>query len=108
MLQQYDEDFHPNKFLSRKLRGAEQNYSTIEKECLAIVWAIDKLYVYLYGREFVLLTDHKPLTFINESKIHNRRIMRWAMFLQDWSFRIQSIKGVDNVIADFLSRCPTD
>jgi hypothetical protein len=104
LLQEYEGVYHPVKFISRKLKSAERNYSTIEKEGLAIVWAVEKLMVYLYGREFVLLTDHRPLTFMQLSKMHNSRVMRWSMYLQDWSFRIESIKGVDNIIADYLSR----
>ncbi len=104
LMQKHDAMMHPCRFLSRKLKRAERNYSVIERECLAIVWAIEKLQVFLYGREFVLLTDHEPLTFIQEAKVKNGRVMRWSMFLQDWSFRIESIKGVDNMVADYLSR----
>lgn len=104
LMQEYDGVLHPVRYASRKLKGAERHYSTIEKECLAIVWAVDKLRVFLYGREFVLLTDHKPLTYINETRSKNGRVMRWSMFLQDWTFRIESIKGVDNLAADYLSR----
>ena len=104
LLQQHDGYLHPVRYHCRKLNKAERNYATIEKECLAIIWAIDKLKVVLYGREFVLLTDHKPLVFLRESNIKNARIMRWSLFLQDWSFKIQSIRGVDNHVADYLSR----
>ena len=104
LLQNYDGTFHPVKFLSRKLKSAEQNYSTIQKECLAIVWAIQKLYVYLYNREFIILTDHHPLVALSSSGVKNGRIMRWNMFLQDWAFRIEAIRGEDNFLADYLSR----
>ena len=104
LLQCYGDTFHPVRYISRKLKTAEVNYSTIEKEGLAIVWSVEKFAIYLYGREFVLLTDHRPLKFINLSRMHNSRVMRWSMYLQDWSFRVESIKGVDNVIADSLSR----
>jgi len=104
LLQRHGDTYHPVRFISRKLKSAEKNYSTIEKEGLAIVWAVDKLAVYLYGREFILLTDHRPLTFITLSKMHNSRVMRWSMFLQDWTFTVRSIKGVDNMFADYLSR----
>ena len=104
LLQDVDGLLHPVKYLSRKLKPCELNYSTIEKECLGIVWAIGKLRIYLYGREFVILTDHHPLTCLNHSGIKNSRLMRWSMFLQDWSFRIEAIRGSDNVIADYLSR----
>ena len=104
LLQEHEGVLHPVKFLSRKLKEAEKHYSTIEKEGLAIVWAIEKLAIYLYGVEFVLLTDHKPLTFMKQTKMRNARVMRWSLFLQDWSFTIKSIKGVDNLMADYLSR----
>jgi hypothetical protein len=104
VLQEYEGVLHPVKFISRKLKKAERNYSTIERECLAIVWAVKKLEVYLYGREFVLLTDHKPLTYLKEAKYKDGRVMRWSMFLEDWSYRIKSVRGVDNVVADCLSR----
>ena len=104
LLQEHKGILHPVRFLSRKLKEAERHYSTIEKEGLAIVWAIQKLAVYLYGVEFILLTDHKPLTFMQQTKMKNARVMRWSLFLQDWSFTIKSIKGVDNLMADYLSR----
>ena len=104
LLQRHDGILHPVRYISRKLKPAERNYSTVEREGLGIVYAIEKLRVFLYGREFVLLVDHKPLTFINNSKFTNNRVMRWSLFLQDWSFRVESIKGVDNLLADYLSR----
>ena len=94
----------PVAFASRKLNVAERNYSVIEKECLAIVWAIDKFHRYLYGIEFFLETDHKPLTYLNKSKTLNSRLMRWALRLQPYRFNLVAIKGKSNVIADYLSR----
>ena len=91
-------------FASRKLNAAERNYSVIEKECLAIVWAIDKFYRYLYGIEFSLETDHKQLVYLNKSKTLNSRLMRWALRLQPYRFNVTAIKGKSNLIADYLSR----
>jgi hypothetical protein len=105
MLQEHDGEKFPVLFLSRKLNGAEKAYATIEKECLAIVWAIDKLKHYLIGKEFQLETDHKPLTWLHQAKITNSRIMRWALLLQSYRFVLCSIPGVDNHGADLLSRC---
>ena len=94
----------PIAYASRKLRETEVGYSTIEKECLAIVWAIQKFSRYLYGKEFILETDHRPLTYLNTAKVENSRLMRWALSLQMYRFRIFAIKGKDNVGADYLSR----
>ena len=104
LLQEYDGMLHPVRFLSRKLKKPELNYSIIEKECLAIVWAINKLKVFLYGTEFILLVDNQPLSFMKETSIKNARVARWLLSLQDWSFRVKAIKGIENHIADCLSR----
>lgn len=61
---------------SRKLKGSEFIYSTIEKECLAIVWTVNKFQLYLYGREFLIETDHQSLMYLNRAKVINARIMR--------------------------------
>ena len=53
LLQEHEDGVYPVLYLSRKLNGAEKNYSVVERECLAVVWAVSKLRVYLYGREFV-------------------------------------------------------
>lgn len=104
LLQEHDEKKHPVAFFSKKFSTAERAYSTVEKECLALVWAVRKFHVYLYGVEFVLETDHEPLTFIDRAKMTNSRIMRWSLMLQSYRFRLNAIKGSDNVIADYLSR----
>ena len=95
---------YPIAYASRKLNERERGYSVIEKECLAIVWAVRKFQAYLYGRTFILQTDHQPLVYLNRSKVSNGRLMRWAIFLQSYNFVVQAIKGIDNVGADFLSR----
>ena len=106
LMQEYDGILHPVSYASRKLASREQNYSVIEREALAIVWAISKFDFYLYGRQFVVQTDHKPLVYVNKSKTLNKRIMRWAMLLQEYQFSVQSISGKNNYAADFLSRVP--
>ena len=52
----------------------------------------------------MLQTDHRPLRYMNSAKFANRRLMRWAMFLQSYNFRVEAIKGSENVGADYLSR----
>ena len=107
LLQEHEGSTFPVMYASRKLNVSEVNYSTIEKECLALVWGVQKFEIYLYGREFVLEVDHQPLTYINKVKVANARIMRWALALQQFHFRISYIKGSENRGADFLSRHAT-
>lgn len=71
----------PVAYASRKLKDSESVYATVEKECLAIVWAIQKFQKYLYGQEFVFETDHSPLVYLNKSKVTNPRLMRWSLSL---------------------------
>lgn len=105
LLQDEDGVRLPVMYASRKLSKTEKNYSVIEKECLGIVWALQKFEKYLYGREFVLETDHRPLMYLQRSKLANSRLMRWSLLIQPYRFRIEAIKGRDNVGADYLSRC---
>ena len=107
LLQEKDK-LHPVAYASRKLSSAEGKYSTVEKECLAVVWAVDKFQQYLYGQEFILETDHQPLKYLKTAKNTNNRLMRWSLHLQSYSFSVRVIPGKDNVGADFLSRCCAD
>lgn len=104
LLQTENEEKLPVAYASRKLKNSEKSYAVIEKECLAVVWGIQKFHQYLYGQEFILETDHQPLTYLNKSKTENSRLMRWALQLQQYRFRIVAIKGSENVGADYLSR----
>ena len=104
LLQEAEGRLFPVMYASKKLLDRERKYPTIEKECLAIVWAVKKFANYLYGREFVIQTDHQPLVFLNEAKYVNGRIMRWTLFLQNYRYRLEYIRGRDNVGADYLSR----
>ena len=93
-------------YASMKLLPRKSRYSTIERECLSIAWAVNKFQLYLAGKEFNIQTDHKPLEFLHSAKTQNDRIMRWALFLQQFRYRISSIPGKSNVGSDFLSRLP--
>jgi len=79
----------PVAYASRKLNKSETNYATIEKDN-----------GYLYGQQFVLETDYKPLTYLNKTKVANARLMRWTLSLQPYGFRIVVIKGKGNVGVD--------
>ena len=95
---------HPVMYISKKLSAAEESYSTIEKECLAIIKSVQKLREYLLGREFVIECDHFPLQWLNKAKDNNMRLLRWSLLLQEYRFKIHHIPGVKNAVADLLSR----
>ena len=101
----------PVEFASRTLSAAERNYSQIEKEALAIVWAVKKFHRYIYAREFKLVTDHKPLVFLfGEHKdipeMGASRIQRWAMVLASYNYRIEFRRTKKHANADMCSRFP--
>ena len=108
LLQEFEDSLHPVCFASRKLLDREKRYSTIERECLAIVWAVPKFVTFLWGVRFVLQTDHRPLTYLRTSNFKNSRIMRWALSLQEFSFEVLPVSGRANVFADLLSRSAVD
>ncbi|XP_062714057.1 uncharacterized protein K02A2.6-like [Aedes albopictus] len=93
-------------YISKGLSDAEKSYAQNEKEALALVWATERLQIYLRGMEFLLLTDHEPLKVIfGPGHPSCPRIERWAMRLQSFRFQIVHIPGKVN-IADSLSRLP--
>ncbi|KAI7813488.1 hypothetical protein IRJ41_018565 [Triplophysa rosa] len=94
----------PVLYLSRKLSKREARYSTIEKECLAIRWAVLTLRYYLLGREFTLCSDHAPLQWLHRMKDTNARITRWYLALQPFKFKVVHRPGAQMAVADFLSR----
>ena len=79
---------HPIACASRKLQLRETKYSAVEKECLAIVWALKYSKYYLYGQAFTIYTDHKPLTWLNTMKNSNQRLTRWILTLQEYRYEI--------------------
>lgn len=98
----------PIQYFSKTLGPAQSNYSVIEKELLAIVWAIENFRHYLYGREFLVITDHKPLIYLFGTKNINSRLYRWKLTLMEYQFKIIHRKGTQNVVADALSRIRTN
>ncbi|XP_024136818.1 uncharacterized protein LOC112151925 [Oryzias melastigma] len=90
----------PVLYLSRKLQPRETRYSTVEKEGLAIKWALDSFRYYLLGREFDLETDHRALTWINTMKDHHSRLTRWYLALQPYKFIVHHRPGRENTVAD--------
>ena len=103
----------PIAFASRTLTSAEKNYSQIEKEALAIIFAIQKFHKYLYGRHFSLITDHNPLTYIfapdkSIPKMTAMRLQRWSLKLSAYDYEIHYRRSQDHANADYLSRAPVE
>lgn len=99
-----DDQERPVAYYSRKLLPRETRYSTIEKECLAIVNSVRHFCIYLLGQHFTIITDHGALKFLQTMRNGNGRLTRWAMALQPYHFTILHRPGADNGDADGLSR----
>ncbi|XP_027128228.1 uncharacterized protein LOC109142602 [Larimichthys crocea] len=96
---------HPVCYFSRKFNLHQKHYSTVEKEALALILALDHFGVYVStSQTLVVYTDHNPLVFLNRMKNSNHRLMRWSLVLQEFNLDIQHVRGKDNVLADALSR----
>ena len=101
----------PIAFISRTLTPAEKNYSQLEKEGLAVVFAVKKFHQYLLGRKFIIYSDHQPLKYLfSENRpvpqMAAPRIQRWSLFLSSYQYVIQYRPGHKIANADAFSRLP--
>lgn len=94
----------PIAYASRRLNQAERNYTTSERELLAIVWGTKHFRPYLYGRRFKIVSDHQPLLWIMNVKDPGSRLLRWRIKLEEYDYEIVYKKGILNTNADALSR----
>lgn len=106
LMQDQGKGYQPIAFWSRSFNRHQKGYGVSESECLAVVEAVKVFRPYLYGRRFLLETDHKALTWLMTKKEPAGKLQRWALELQGYDFDIKYRKGSDNVVADALSRFP--
>jgi hypothetical protein len=95
-------------YISRQLRDAEQRYGATQLECLALVWALEKLYYYLDGSQFEVITDCSAVQSLLNMKTPNRHMLRWQLAIQEYRGQMTIVHrpGKENVKADALSRSP--
>ena len=91
-------------YASKTFNEAQENYSTTEKEMLAIVFSCEKFRPYILGSHVVIHTDHTAIKYLMAKKEAKPRLIRWVLLLQEFDLEIKDKKVSDNVIADHLSR----
>ena len=90
-------------YASKTLTEAQRNYTTTEKELLAVVYALDKFRAYLVGSDIIIFTDHSTLKYLLTKQDAKARLIKWVLLLQEFNQRIKDKNGVENVVADHLS-----
>ena len=91
-------------YANKTFNETQENYSTIEKEMLAMVFACKKFRPYILGSHVIIHTDHVVIKYLMAKKEAKPRLIRWVLLLQESDIEIKDKKGSDNVIADHLSR----
>ena len=94
----------PIAFFSSKFTHAQRNYAVIEREALAVVWALQKYKEWVFRNKVIVHSDHNPLTFLTASAPKSSKLMRWSLALAQFDIEFRYKAGKENVAADALSR----
>jgi hypothetical protein len=99
-----DKKHHDIAYASKTHNSAQLNYATTEKELLAVVFAIDKFRSYLVGAKVTVFTNHATLKYVLTKKNAKPRLIQWILLLEEFDIEIKDKLGVENSVADYLSR----
>nr|GEV86415.1 reverse transcriptase domain-containing protein [Tanacetum cinerariifolium] len=102
--QRQEKHFRPIHYASKAMTEAESNYTTTEKEMLAVGYAFEKFWSYLIMNKSIVYTDHSALKYLFAKKDSKARLLRWVLLLQEFTFKAIDTKGAKNLAADHLSR----
>ena len=104
LCQEYDGKYLPISYASKAFTSGESNKSTIEQELTAIHWAINYFKPYIYGKHFLIKTDHRPLTYLFSMKNPTSKLTRMRLDLEEFDYTVEYLRGKNNYVADALSR----
>nr|GFA12463.1 reverse transcriptase domain-containing protein [Tanacetum cinerariifolium] len=102
--QRHEKHFKPIHYASKTMNDVKTNYTTTEKEMLAVVYAFEKFRSYLIMTKSMVYTDHSALKYLFAKKNAKARLLRWVLLLQEFDFEVLDTKGAENLAADHLSR----
>ncbi|GJZ64911.1 reverse transcriptase domain-containing protein [Tanacetum coccineum] len=102
--QRIEKNFRPIHYASKTMTEAESNYTTTEKEMLAVVYAFEKFWSYLIMNKSIVYTDYSALKYLFNKKDAKARLLRWVLLLQEFDFIVIDTKGAENYAVDHLSR----
>nr|GEY05407.1 reverse transcriptase domain-containing protein [Tanacetum cinerariifolium] len=102
--QRQEKHFRPIHYASKTMTKVESNYTTTEKEMLAVVYAFKNFWSYLILNKSIVYTDHSALKYLFAMKDSKARLLRWVLLLQEFTFKVIDTKGAENLAADHLSR----